>query len=112
MPIFISQGRYTRDALKGMIANPEDRAETVAKLAQDVGGKLIAYYVTSGEYDFLSIIEAPSEKDVAAAILTAMASGGVTDMKTVTAMTSAEAKEVFARAGKLAASFRPAGGVS
>ena len=94
-----------------MIANPEDRAEAVAKLCQDIGGKLLAYYFTSGEYDFLNIIEAPSEKDVAAAVLTAMASGGATDMKTVTAMTSAEAKEVFARAGKLAGSFRPAGRV-
>ncbi|MDF2974090.1 MAG: hypothetical protein K0R61_4540, partial [Microvirga sp.] len=27
MPIFITQGRYSRDAIKGMIANPEDRAE-------------------------------------------------------------------------------------
>ena len=112
MPTFISQGRYTRDALKGMIANPEDRAEAVAKLAQQAGGRLVAYYVTSGEYDFLSIIEAPSEKEAAAAILVAVAGGGVTDMKTFTAMTSAEAKEVFAAAGKLAGSFRSAGGVT
>ena len=27
MPLFITQGRYTHDAWKGMIAKPEDRAE-------------------------------------------------------------------------------------
>jgi len=30
MPIFISQGRYSHDAIKGMIANPEDRAEAAS----------------------------------------------------------------------------------
>jgi len=29
MPIYITQGRYTRDAVKGMIINPEDRAAAV-----------------------------------------------------------------------------------
>lgn len=46
MPIFITQGRYSRDALKGMLAAPEDRAEAVARLAEAAGGKLLAYYVT------------------------------------------------------------------
>ena len=40
------------------------------------------------------------------------ASGGVTDVKTTLAMTTAEAKEVFTATGKLASSFRPAGGGS
>ena len=29
MPLFITQGRFTHDAVKGMIAKPEDRAEEV-----------------------------------------------------------------------------------
>ena len=29
MPIFITQGRYTRDAIKGMVVSPEDRADAV-----------------------------------------------------------------------------------
>jgi len=32
MTIFITQGRYTRDAIKGMIASPEDRSEAVSGL--------------------------------------------------------------------------------
>ena len=34
MPTFVIQGRYNRDAIKGMIANPEDRAEAAAKLSR------------------------------------------------------------------------------
>ena len=34
MPIFISRGRFTSDAIKGMLAKPENREEAVAKLFQ------------------------------------------------------------------------------
>lgn len=109
MPTYIIQGRYTRTAIKGMIANPEDRAEEAKKLIEAVGGKLVAYYVTLGEYDFAAIAEGPDEKAVSAAVLVAAAGGGVTNMRTTVAMTSAEAKDVFANAGDIGISFRSAG---
>ena len=40
MAIFISQGNYTEQAMKGMIDNPEDRAGAVAGLMESVGAKL------------------------------------------------------------------------
>ena len=40
MPIYISRGRFTSDAVKGMLAKPENREEAVAKLFQSVGGRL------------------------------------------------------------------------
>ena len=60
MPIYITQGRYTRDAIKGMIVKPEDRADIVARLLSKIGGRLLGYYLTFGEYDFLAIAEAPA----------------------------------------------------
>jgi uncharacterized protein with GYD domain len=109
MPIFIHRGRYSESAIRGMIANPEDRAETVAELARRAGGKLLAYYVTMGEDDFLVITEMPSYKEAAVVALAAAGSGGVAGVKTTLALTSAEAKEIFAATGKVAASFRGAG---
>jgi uncharacterized protein with GYD domain len=109
MPIFITQGRYSRDAIKGMIANPEDRAEAARKLFEAAGGKLLAYYVTLGEYDLMTICEFPDHQSASASILAAVASGGVTDMKTTTAMTTADAKQVFAAAGKAASAYRGPG---
>ena len=41
MPIYISRGRFTSDAVKGMLAKPENREEAVAKLVKSVGGRLI-----------------------------------------------------------------------
>ena len=110
MTIYITQGRYTRDAVKGMIVKPEDRADAVARLLSKAGGRLIGHYLTFGEYDFLVIAEAPSETQMAAVLLAAASSGGVTDLSTTVAMTSVEAKGVFAAASDLAPSFRSPGG--
>ena len=110
MPTYITQGRYTRDAVKGMIVKPEDRADTVARLMSKVGGRLISYYLTFGEYDFLAIAEAPNDVQMAAALLAAGSGGGITDVRTMVALTSIEAKGAFAAASDLAPSFRSAGG--
>lgn len=110
MPTYITQGRYTRDAIKGMIVKPEDRADQVARLLSKVGGRLIGYYVTFGDYDFLAIAEAPNDVQMAAALLAAASGGGVTDLRTMLALTSIEAKGAFAAASDLAPSFKSAGG--
>lgn len=110
MPIYITQGRYTGDAIKGMIAKPEDRTRSVEKLLAGVGGKLLGYYLTFGEYDFLVIAEARNEKLMASVILAAAGSGGVTAVRTTVALSWADARRAFAGAGKLAGTFKPAGG--
>jgi uncharacterized protein with GYD domain len=112
MPIYITQGRYTRDAIKGMTARPEDRADAVSRLLAKAGGRLIGHYVTFGEYDFLTIAEAPGETQMAAALLAAAAAGGITDLRTTVALTSVEAKGAFAAASDLVSSVRTPGAVS
>ena len=81
MPTFITQGRYTREAIKGMVVKPEDRAEAISRLLSKAGGRLIGYYLTFGEYDFLVICEAPGETQMAAVLLATGGSGGVTDLQ-------------------------------
>jgi uncharacterized protein with GYD domain len=109
MPLFITRSNYTREAIAGMTAKPEDRTDAVAKLLGAVGGKLHGYYMTFGEYDFLLVGEAPNEKDILAAVIVAAGSGGVTNVNTTLAVTSADAKAAFAKANSLAAQFRAAG---
>ena len=110
MPTYITQGRYTRDAIKGMIVRPEDRADAVARLLAKVGGRLIGYYVTFGDYDFLAIAEAPNDVQMAAALFATGSGGGVTDLRTTVALTSIEAKGAFAAASDIAPGFKSAGG--
>jgi uncharacterized protein with GYD domain len=109
MAIFITQARFARDGLKGMIAAPEDASETVGRLIAQVGGKLIACYLTSGDYDILLIFEAPSYEDAVSALIVAAAENGVADLKTVTALTSSEIKNALVKAGAIAANDRSTG---
>jgi uncharacterized protein with GYD domain len=110
MPTYITQGRYTREAIKGMIVKPEDRYEALSRHVARAGGRVMSYYLTFGEYDFLTVIEAPSETQMAAVLLSAAATGGVSDLRTTLAMTSIEAKGAFAAASDLAPSYRAPGG--
>jgi uncharacterized protein with GYD domain len=88
MAILITQARLAKDRLKGMIAAPEDASEAVNRLITQVGGKLIAYYLTSGDYDVLLIFEAPSYEDAVPALIVAAAENGVADLKSRSIATS------------------------
>ena len=110
MAIYITQGRYTREAIKGMIVKPEDRADAVSRLLAKSGCRLISLYFTFGEYDFVLITEAPSETQIAAALLAAASGGGVTGLRTTLAMTTIEAKGAFAAAGDLVRNYQSPGG--
>ena len=109
MPVFITQGRYTQQAIKGMVDKPEDRQDEVRRLFERAGGRLLSYYMTFGEYDFLIISDVPNEAAMLSVLATAASGGGVTDIKTTLAMPTAAAKDAFAAASKAAGEFRSAG---
>jgi uncharacterized protein with GYD domain len=109
MPIFISRGKFTAEAVKGMLAKPENREEAVSALFKTVGGKLIAWYLTFGRHDWLVIGEFPNEKVAASAIIAAAAGGSLSDIETTVAMTAKDAAATFEAAGNAARSFRSAG---
>ena len=110
MTIYITQGKFTAKAVEGFLNQPEDRTKAVAALMESAGGQLLEYYVTLGESDFLIITEAENERDAMAGLLVAASSGTVTDMRTMPAINSADAKGVYEKAQSIRASFRPAGG--
>jgi len=109
MPIFITQGKYSHEAVKKMCANPEDRTATLADFMAKAGGKLVGWYLTFGEYDFMCISESKDAGDAAAALLAIAGKSAIADLKTTVALTSGEAKKAFGRAGKLASAYRPPG---
>lgn len=109
MPVFVSLGRYSESAIKGMLAKPEDRTAAVAKLVEQAGGKLLGYYLLFGEYDYMTISEMPSGKEAAAAVLAAVGAGAASHSVTMLAMTGAEAKAAFEAGQALGATYRAPG---
>lgn len=109
MPIFITQGRFTREYIRGGLAKPEDRHAAISKLCEQAGGKMLSLHFTLGQYDFMLLTEMPDTKAATAISLAATGGGGIQDTITTQAFTTAEAKELFASAGKLVASYKPMG---
>ena len=95
MPIFISQVKLTQEGLRELKDAP-DRIEENRKLWEDAGGKLLAWYVTFGEYDYLLITEAPDE-GVMAEIALRASQRGRSRFKTFTAIPIEEFAEVSRR---------------
>jgi len=58
MPRLVTRGRFTQAYVKGLLDAPEDRDAAVRKVIEAAGGKVISFYVTTGETDFLLISEA------------------------------------------------------
>jgi len=108
MAILITQARFTAEGTKDTTTAPEDRVEAARRLIAEAGGTLIAYYLTSGDYDALLIFQAPSYDDAAPALATAAARSGVADVKTVL-VTSGGIPRDAVKARPVAAGDPPAG---
>ena len=109
MPLFVSQGRYTEGAIKAMLAKPEDRTAAVTGLVERAGGRLVAFYLLFGEYDWMLIYEAPSGQEAAAIMLAAVGAGAITDTRTMLAMSGTEAQAAFEAGHALGADYRSPG---
>jgi uncharacterized protein with GYD domain len=93
MPFFISQGRFPPDVV--------NRAERLAELVAKSGGRLVAYFLTFGEYDFLIISEGSIE-GVAVSSIVAAGTGAVTELKATLAISAGQMKEACVRASGFA----------
>ncbi len=74
-----------------------------------MGGKFISYYVTTGAHDFQLTVESDDTVSLMAALIVAGAGGGVTNMQTVQAFSSADFMAAQKKAGALAGTFKSAG---
>jgi uncharacterized protein with GYD domain len=92
-----------------MVEHAEDRAKAVADLFEHIGGKLLAFHVTFGEHDWLSIVEVPDAEAELAALLAGMSKGAVSDMRTMLAVTPEAFRRACQTAGKLAPGFKGTG---
>jgi len=81
----------------------------VRKLIEAAGGKLINFYFTTGDSDFLLISEANDAENIIAALMAAAAAGTISDVTTARAWTGAEFKAIGDKASKAASAYRVPG---
>jgi uncharacterized protein with GYD domain len=90
------------------LAKPEDRQAATSRLCEQADGKLFNLYFALGQHDFLLVSEMPDAR-AALVISLAAAGGGIQDVVTTQAFTTAEARALFEQAGKVAGSYKPMG---
>ena len=95
MPIYITLFNLTEQGVKNIKDAPE-RIDEGIKTAESIGGKLIGFYATLGEYDYISIGEAPSD-EVYMTFLFGLGAQGYVRTKTLKAFTSKELGKMIAK---------------
>ena len=61
MPLYIILGKFTDEGIKTIKESPK-RVEEQRIAVEKAGGKFHGFYYTMGEYDFVSLVEVPSDE--------------------------------------------------
>ena len=110
MPHYMFQARYTSEAIKAMIDNPQDREAGARPLVEALGAKLHNVFFCMGQDDVIAIIEAPDDETMAAAALILGGSGAFSGGSTTKLMTAQQAMSAMQKAQDGRASYTPATG--
>ena len=94
MPTYIILGRWTQQGIEKIKEAPA-RLDAFKQLIKSAGGEVKAFYMVAGQYDFLTVTEAPSDDVVAKAVL-ARASKGAIRTETLRAFTEDEYRKIIA----------------
>ncbi|MBS7654872.1 GYD domain-containing protein [Candidatus Bathyarchaeota archaeon] len=95
MPIYVCLMKLTDQGIRE-IKNAPKRIQEAIKALEAMGGKLIAFYMVMGEYDYVGIAEAPSD-EVAAAFLLGLGSSGYVRTTTLKAFTTEQIAAIVGR---------------
>jgi len=88
MPTYIMLTRLTPDGVKTIKDNPA-RVHEVNKEVEQLGVKVVSQWATLGEYDFVSVVDAPDEQTMAKLSIE-MGSRGTVMNETLTAIDAEE----------------------
>jgi uncharacterized protein with GYD domain len=84
MPTYVMLTNLTADGIRTLKNNPGRVAE-VNKEVEQIGVKVLAQYATLGQYDFITVVEAPDEQTMAK-VSVELGSRGTMTSQTLAAM--------------------------
>ena len=88
MPTYVMLTNLTADGVRTLKNNPGRVSEVNAEVEQ-IGAKVLAQYATLGQYDFITVVEAPDEKTMAK-VSVELGSRGTMTSQTLTAISADE----------------------
>jgi uncharacterized protein with GYD domain len=76
MATYVLLTRWTQQGIENIRESPA-RFDALKGLVRELGGEVKAYYLVTGQYDGITIIEAPDDETMAKIALAAAAKGNV-----------------------------------
>jgi uncharacterized protein with GYD domain len=101
MSLSMIQFSYKSETVGNLVKNPEDRSIAVRNLVEKLGGKLLAFYYTYGDYDGFLIADMPDNTSTLATVMAAFSAGGTAKLKTTVIITVKEAMAAMKKASGL-----------
>jgi uncharacterized protein with GYD domain len=95
MSIHVTLYKLTDQGARSIREAPA-RIESGIKAWEAIGGKMLGFYVTEGEYDYVAITESPDEETARAFLLKQTEAGNVRSV-TMRAMTTEEFADAVSR---------------
>lgn len=92
MPSFLSLINWTEQGVQTIKESP-GRLDVAKAAIEEAGGRMIYFYMTMGEYDLATLIEAPDD-ETAARVLLALGAQGSIRTKTMRAFTEEEYRSI------------------
>jgi uncharacterized protein with GYD domain len=84
------QASYTKEATAALVQQPEDRSLVVQPLIEQLGGRLLDFYFSLGDYDVVCIAELPTDTAALALDLAVVKPGHISKIKTTVLLTGEE----------------------
>ena len=101
MALSMIQFSYKPETVGKLIKNPEDRSIAVKNLIEKLGGKMLAFFYSYGDYDGVVIADMPDHTSGLAATMASFAGGGTAKIKTTVLITVEEAMSAMKKASNL-----------
>jgi uncharacterized protein with GYD domain len=106
--MYLARFSYTPEAVRALIASPEDRTQVAAAAVESLGGKLHGFWYAFGEFDGYYLYELPDDSAAAALAMKIASGGALSKHETVPLMTVEQGIDAFRKAS--GASYTPPGG--
>jgi uncharacterized protein with GYD domain len=102
MALYAQQISYVPQAWAALLRAPEDRLETVQRVVEGLGGKVLDGWFSFGDYDILVICDLPDNVSAAALSMAVSAGGAIKSVKTTPLISFAEGIDAMRKASETA----------
>lgn len=92
MPGHIMMVNYTAEGMENIEESP-DRLEDGKALVESLGGEVVDFYLTMGQYDLVVLLDGLDDEAMAKVALT-LGRGGAVETETLKAFTEGEYREI------------------